>query len=81
LLGEAVDENDNETIQDGVAELCNIITGGSKTLFSKKGVKILFELPQTFLSCKDLSAEVGVNNGVWIHMELDSKPFYMFITK
>ena len=81
LLGEAVDENDNEAIQDGIAELCNIITGSSKTLFSKKDIKVLFELPKTYLSLNDLDSSVRKNNGIWIDMQLDAKPFYMFITK
>jgi CheY-specific phosphatase CheX len=81
LLGEVVDENDDESLRDGIAELCNIITGSVKTVFSNKNIKVTFELPKTYLSLELASNDIGTNIGVWIDMELEKKPFYMFITK
>ena len=81
LLGETVEESDEDTLKDGVGELCNIITGSIKTVLDKKEIKVLFELPKTYNSLKDTQAYIGENNGVWIDMQLDGKAFYMFITK
>lgn len=81
LLGEHVDSNDTETILDGVGEFCNIITGSTKTALAKKDVKVLFDLPKKFTSLQAATADVGINNGIWIDMQLAGKPFYMFITK
>ena len=81
MLGEPVDEEDNAAIVDGVAEFCNIITGAAKVIFSKKELKVLFELPKTYPSMQAALADTLGSNGVWIDMQLDEKPFYMFITK
>lgn len=81
LLGESVDEDDTETLQDGVGEFCNIITGSIKTVFSKKDINITFDLPKKYTSLEQTDAFIGHNNGIWIDMQLESKPFYMFITK
>ncbi len=80
LLGESVPEDDSETLKDGVGEFCNIITGSIKTAFSSKDIKIIFDLPKTYTSLKDTDSLIGQNNGVWIDMQLEGKPFYMFIT-
>ncbi len=81
MLGEHVNSDDTAGITDGVAEFCNIITGSAKTIFSTKQIKVLFELPKTYLSPNvALNASTG-SNGVWIDMQLSNKPFYMFITK
>lgn len=81
MLGEHVNSDDTAAITDGVAEFCNIITGSAKTIFSTKQIKVLFELPKTYLSPNvALNASTGAN-GVWIDMQLSNKPFYMFITK
>jgi len=79
MLGEKIDKNDNEGISDGVAEFCNIITGGAKTKFSKDDIKVLFELPRTFNSIVSATNAIPQNNGIWINMELEKKPFYMYI--
>ena len=81
LLGEKVQENDSETLTDGVGEFCNIITGAAKTEFDNLGIKVIFELPKTFASLKDARKKISYENGVWIDMELSGQPFYMFITK
>ena len=81
LLGEKVQENDSETLTDGVGEFCNIITGATKTEFDNQGIKVVFELPKTFASLKDAKKQISTENGVWIDMELSGQPFYMFITK
>ncbi|NLC27957.1 MAG: chemotaxis protein CheX [Campylobacteraceae bacterium] len=81
MLGEPIKENDNAAIMDGVGELCNIITGSTKTKLSKKEIKILFDLPKTFTAIGPLIANIGDENGIWIDMQLDGNPFYMFITK
>jgi CheY-specific phosphatase CheX len=81
MLGEAVEYDDTAAIVDGVAELCNIITGGAKVIFSNKKLKVLFELPKTYLSLQVALSDTLGSNGVWIDMQLDEKPFYMFITK
>ncbi len=80
MLGEKINPKDSEAIMDGVGELCNTITGSTKTYLSKKGVKVLFELPRTYSSIKQIYSTIGDNNGIWINMQLDQKPFYMFIT-
>ena len=81
LLGENVSEDDIETLKDGVGEFCNIITGSIKTVFLSKNIKIVFDLPKTYASLEETDNFVGHNNGVWIDMQLEGKPFYMFITK
>lgn len=81
MLGEDIDENDLDALKDGVGEFCNMITGSAKVLLSKKDIKVLFELPKTYTSLNTTLASIGKENGVWIDMQLDSKPFYMFVTK
>lgn len=81
MLGESLETDDTAAIVDGVAELCNIITGASKAIFSNKQMKVLFELPKTYLSLQIALSDTLGSNGVWIDMQLDEKPFYMFITK
>lgn len=81
MLGETIAPKDLNTLKDGVGELCNIITGGSKTLLSNQSIKVTFELPRTYTSLKAALGDIGENNGVWIDMQLASKPFYMFITR
>jgi len=81
LLGEKISTEDTDTLTDGVGEFCNIITGSVKTELDLKGIKILFELPETYTSLPLAQKKIGLNNGVWMDMELSNKPFYMFITK
>ena len=81
MLGENVSEKDYDTLKDGVGEFCNIITGSAKSILSNKSIKVTFELPRTYTSLKSTFNEIGDNNGVWIDMQLASKPFYMFITR
>ncbi|MDD2384008.1 MAG: chemotaxis protein CheX [Sulfurospirillaceae bacterium] len=80
MIGEPVEENDNEAILDGIGEFCNIITGGVKVIFSTKKLKVLFELPKTYLSLNVAMNNASHANGIWIEMALDRKPFYMFVT-
>jgi len=81
MLGESVAKDDTAAIVDGVAELCNIITGATKSIFSNKKIKVLFELPKTYLSLQVALSNTFGSNGIWIDMQLNDKPFYMFITK
>ncbi len=81
LLGEKVAEDDEESLKDGVGEFCNIITGSIKTVFSKKDIKVIFDLPKTYASLLETDGFIGHNSGIWIDMQLAGKPFYMFITK
>jgi len=81
MLGESLESDDTAAIVDGVAEFCNIITGSAKVTFSSKNLKVLFELPKTYLSVQVALSDSLGSNGVWIDMQLDEKPFYMFITK
>jgi CheY-specific phosphatase CheX len=81
MLGEEVLATDNEAIMDGVGELCNIITGSAKSKLSKTNIKVIFDLPKTYTSIQSLTSSVGQENGIWIDMQLDGNPFYMFITK
>lgn len=81
MIGERLEADDTAAIVDGVAEFCNIITGSAKAIFSNKQLKVLFELPKTYLSLQIALSDTLGSNGVWIDMQLDEKPFYMFITK
>lgn len=81
MLGESVDGDDTTALVDGIAELCNIITGGAKTTFSAKQIKVLFELPKTYISLQLALKDTSEGNGIWIEMQLQNKPFYMFVTK
>lgn len=81
LLGESIEENDIDTLKDGVGEFCNIITGSTKTAFDKKDIKLVFDLPKTYSSLEATQEYIGENNGIWIDMQLSGKSFYMFITK
>ncbi len=81
MLGESIDSDDTSALIDGIAELCNIITGGAKTTFSSKKIKVLFELPKTYLSLQLALKDASEGNGIWIEMQLQNKPFYMFVTK
>jgi len=80
ILGEKVKDDDIDTITDGVREFCNTITGSTKTYLSKKNIKVLFELPRSYTSIKQVHNIISDHNGIWINMQLDEKPFYMFIT-
>jgi len=80
MLGGKISINDTDTIVDGVGEFCNTITGSTKTYLSKKNIKVLFELPRPYISIKQVEHIISGNNGIWINMQLDEKPFYMFIT-
>lgn len=80
ILGEKIKIDDIDTITDGVREFCNTITGSTKTHLSKKNVKVLFELPRSYTSLKQVRNIISDHNGIWINMQLDEKPFYMFIT-
>ena len=79
MVGESIDESNMDEISDGVGEFCNIITGSTKTKFSKKNIKILFELPKTYSSLQATKNALGDNFGLWINMLLDKSPFYMYI--
>lgn len=81
MLGETIDNDDMASITDGVGEFCNIITGSAKAIFSNKNLKVLFELPKTYLSLKSALSDTSGDNGIWIDMQLNGKPFYMFVTK
>lgn len=81
MLGESVNKDDSAAILDGIAEICNIITGSAKTLFAGKKLKVLFELPKTYLTLALAVNDASSHNGVWIEMQLNSQPFYMFVTK
>lgn len=81
MLGESVDSDDTSALVDGIAELCNIITGGAKTTFSAKQIKVLFELPKTYATLQLARKDISGENGIWIEMQLQNKPFYMFVTK
>lgn len=81
MLGEKVDATETTAIVDGVAELCNIITGATKSHMSAKNIKILFELPKTYLSLVVAQKDIGYENGIWIEMQLNAQSFYMFVTK
>ncbi len=81
MLGEKIDEQDNDSISDGIGEFCNIIIGGVKTALSKKDISIKFDLPKTFTSIIATTNQLPKNSGIWIDMKLEDKPFYMYITK
>jgi len=81
ILGETVEGDDMETIMDGVSEFCNIITGNIKTVLSDKDIKVVFNLPKTFTSLQSTLENIGEESGIWIDMQLNGNPFYMFITK
>lgn len=81
MLGESIDSDDMDSITDGIGEFCNIITGSAKAIFSNKEIKVLFELPKTYTSLKSAMNDTSGDNGIWIDMQLNGKPFYMFVTK
>lgn len=81
MLGESIDKLNLDEISDGIGEFCNIITGSVKTKFSKKNIKILFELPKRYTTLYATKNALGDNFGIWINMLLDESPFYIFITK
>jgi len=81
LLGETVSEDDTDTLQDGVGEFCNIITGATKTEFDTRDIKVIFDLPKTYVSLEDTQKHIGINKGIWMNMQLSGKPFYMFVNK
>ncbi|MBU1927404.1 chemotaxis protein CheX [bacterium] len=81
ILGEKVAQDDMDTIMDGVSEFCNIITGSIKTVLSGKDIKVIFNLPKTFTSLQATLGDIGEQSGIWIDMQLNGNPFYMFITK
>ena len=80
MIGEG--DADEEALLDVIGEICNIITGSAKTKLSANKIKVVFDLPQKFPSIKPLLANLENDaQGVWIDMQLDGNPFYMFITK
>lgn len=79
MLGEKVDENNTADILDGVGEFCNIITGSTKTALQGKKINVNFDLPKAYTSIQTVSGIVGDGNGLWVEMQLENKPFYMFI--
>lgn len=81
MLGEPIEKEDTAALTDGVAELCNIITGSAKSTFANKKIKVLFELPKTYASLQLALNDASDGNGIWIEMRLQGDPFYMFVTK
>jgi len=81
MLGEKLNENDINALLDGIAEFCNIITGGAKTKLSQQNIKVIFELPRTYDSLTATNNAIEQNNGIWINMQLEEKPFYMYIVR
>ncbi|WP_331774503.1 chemotaxis protein CheX [Sulfurospirillum sp. 1612] len=81
FLKETINSNDVETLKDGIGELCNIITGSTKSALSKRHINILFEIPITFTTLKQTLAEIKNDNGIIINMLLNNKPFYLFVTR
>lgn len=81
MLGEEIEVNDAEGINDGIAEFCNIITGGTKTALSKKDIKITYDLPKTYDTIEATKGHLPKNSGIWINMKLEDNPFYMYIIK
>ena len=81
MLGESISPEDIAVITDGVGEFCNIITGSTKATLSNKEIKVLFELPKTYTSLKSAMGQVSSGNGIWIDMQLNAKPFYMFVAQ
>ena len=59
----------------------NMTTGSAKTKLSIKSIRVIFDLPKTFTTLVPLIATISEENGIWIDMQLDDNPFYMFITK
>lgn len=80
MLGEKIDGESVGEILDGVGEFCNIITGSAKSTLQRKNVKVVFDLPKAYTSIQAVSAIVGQSNGLWIDMQLEDRPFYMFIS-
>ena len=81
MIDEQLNESCLDEIIDGISEFCNLITGSTKTILSDKNVNVLFDLPQT-TTCIDTTTDaLPQNNGIWIDMELENMPFYMYITK
>lgn len=81
LMGEAIEETDMDTLKDGVAEFCNIITGSIKTKLQDKQIPVLFELPKTYESLQDAAKIAGTHEGIWIDMVMETEPFYIFISQ
>jgi CheY-specific phosphatase CheX len=79
MVGESVSPEDTSALMDGIAEVCNIITGTAKTVFSRKKIKILFELPKTSSSLQFAIKDTSDANGIWIEMRISGQPFYMFV--
>jgi CheY-specific phosphatase CheX len=81
MLGEEISPTDNAAIMDGIGELCNIITGSAKTKLSKSKISVVFDLPKTYTSIQSLISVIGQENGIWIDMQLEGNPFYMFVSR
>lgn len=73
------DSEDLISIRDGIGEFCNIITGNTKTKFQKKDIKVLFELPKTYTSIEATKKDLPNSKGIWIDMEIEKNPFYIYI--
>lgn len=80
LLGEAVSEENIEELKDGVGEFCNIITGSCKTNLQKKRISINFFLPQTYDYPDGVLIVVGDTPGLWIELEFDGSPVFIFLS-
>ncbi|MDD3323799.1 MAG: chemotaxis protein CheX [Sulfurospirillaceae bacterium] len=81
MLNEKVDNASINSAMDAIGELCNIITGSVKAKLSDKNIKVIFELPKTFASLQSAMLNIPQNNGIWITMNLENNPFYIFIAK
>jgi len=68
-------------LKDGIGELSNIVMGAVKTQFDEINKKVAFELPVTYKGIDEIYNNIILQDGVWIKMKLQEKPFYMFISQ
>jgi len=81
LLGEKVGLTNIALLKDGIGELSNIVMGAVKTQFDEINKKVAFELPVTYKGIDEIYNNIILQDGVWIKMKLQEKPFYMFISQ
>jgi CheY-specific phosphatase CheX/anti-anti-sigma regulatory factor len=81
LLGDDVDTNDKEMLNDVVGEFANIIVGNVKANLSKQSTKIDLTLPKVFSEMENLLNLVKEKKGVEVKFYFEDEEFYFFLTR
>jgi len=81
LLGDEVNLDDKELLNDVVGEFANIIVGNVKSNLSKQSTRIDLTLPKIFSDIENLLNLVKEKKGVEVKFYFEDEEFYFFLTR